>query len=63
MPFEKTPPAARLGGTGFAIARTDERWELIADLFDPPARRGVPAQSPRRQIVEAMLVIARTVCQ
>jgi hypothetical protein len=31
-----------LGGTGFAIARTDERWELIDDLFDPPVRRGAP---------------------
>jgi hypothetical protein len=52
-----------LGGTGFAIARTDERWELIADLFDPPVRRGAPAQRPCREMVEAMLFIARTVCQ
>jgi hypothetical protein len=35
-----------LGGTGFAIARTDERWELIDDLFDPPVRRGAPVAGP-----------------
>jgi len=44
----------------FAIALTDEQWELVADLFDPPARRGAPAIIPRRQMVEAMLFIART---
>ena len=47
----------------FAIALTDEQWELVADLFDPPARRGAPAQISRRQMVEAMLFLARTGCQ
>lgn len=47
----------------FAIALTDEQWELVADLFDPPARRGAPAVIPRRQMVEAMLFLARTGCQ
>ncbi len=47
----------------FAIALTDEQWELVADLFDPPGRRGAPAQIPRRQMVEAMLFLARTGCQ
>lgn len=47
----------------FAIALTDEQWELVADLFDPPGRRGAPAVIPRRQMVEAMLFIARTGCQ
>lgn len=28
----------------FAIALTDEQWELVADLFAPPGRRGAPAQ-------------------
>ncbi|MGO9178169.1 MAG: transposase [Candidatus Limnocylindrales bacterium] len=46
----------------FAIARSDERWELVADLFDPPGRRGAPAQIPRRQMVDAMLCIGRTGC-
>jgi len=44
----------------FAIALTDEQWELVADLFDPPARRGAPALIARRQMVDAMLFIART---
>lgn len=46
-----------------AIALSDEQWELVADLFDPPRRRGAPAVIPRRQMVEAMLFIARTGCQ
>jgi transposase len=32
----------------------------MADLFDPPARRGAPAVILCRQMVEAMLFIART---
>jgi transposase len=44
----------------FAIALSDEQWELVADLFDPPGRRGAPAQIPRRQMVDAMLFIGRT---
>lgn len=44
----------------FAIALSDEQWELVADLFDPPARRGAPALIPRRQMVDAMLFIGRT---
>ena len=47
----------------FAIALTDEQWELVADLFDPPGRRGAPAQIPRRAMVEALLFLARTGCQ
>jgi hypothetical protein len=30
---------------GFAIALTDEQWELVADLFDPPGRRGRMSRS------------------
>ncbi len=47
----------------FAVALSDEQWELVADLFDPPGRRGAPAQIPRRQMVDAMLFIGRTGCQ
>ena len=43
----------------FAIALSDEQLELVADLFDPPARRGAPAQIPRRQMVDAILFLAR----
>jgi len=51
---------ARLRGMGYAIALTDEQWELVADLFEPPGRRGAPATIPRRAMVDAMLFIART---
>ena len=44
----------------FAIALSDEQWELVADLFDPPGRRGAPAVIARREMVDAMLFIART---
>src|SRR3989442_12721846 len=44
----------------FAIALSDEQWELVADLFDPPGRRGAPAVIPRRQMGDAMLFIGRT---
>lgn len=44
----------------YAIALSDEQWELVADLFDPPGRRGAPAQIARRQMVDAMLFIGRT---
>lgn len=44
----------------YAIALSDEQWELVADLFDPPVRRGAPAQIPRRRMVDAMLFIGRT---
>jgi putative transposase len=47
----------------FAIALSDEQWELVADLFDPPGRRGAPAQIPRPLMVDAMLFIGRTGCQ
>jgi hypothetical protein len=35
---------------GCAIALSNEQWELVADLFAPPGRRGTPAQIPRRQM-------------
>jgi transposase len=44
----------------FAIVLSDEQWELIADLFDPPGRRGAPAQISRRVMIDAMLFIGRT---
>jgi transposase len=47
----------------YVIELTDDQWKLVADLFDPPGRRGAPAQIPRRQMVNAMLFLARTGCQ
>ena len=46
----------------YVIELTDDQWRLVADLFDPPGRRGAPAQIPRRQMVNAMLFLARTRC-
>ena len=38
-------------------------WALVQDLFDPPGREGAPARYPRRQIVDAILFLARAGCQ
>ena len=38
---------------------TDDQWDLIADVFRPPARTGRPP-SDRRVIVEGILWIMRT---
>ena len=39
----------------FAIALSDEQWELVIDLFDPPGRRGAPSRISRRKTVVAPL--------
>ena len=46
-----------------AYELTDEHWALVADLFDPPGRRGPRAAVPRRQMVEAIMWLARTGAQ
>lgn len=38
-------------------------WALVEDLFDPPGRAGRPATYSRRDMVNAILFIARTGCQ
>ena len=48
---------------GVMIELTDPEWAEVEDLFDPAGRRGVPARYPRREMVEAMLFLARTGCQ
>jgi transposase len=45
------------------IGLEDTEWALVEDLFDPPGREGAPARHPRRQVVEAILFLARTGCQ
>jgi putative transposase len=45
------------------IELDNTEWTLVEDLFDPPAREGRPARYPRRQVVEAILFLARTGCQ
>ena len=47
----------------FAIDLSDEQWDLVSDLFDPPGRRGAPALIARREMVDAMLFLCRTGCQ
>jgi transposase len=42
------------------IELENAEWALVEDLFDPPAREGRPARYPRRQVVEAILFLART---
>ena len=38
---------------------TDQQWELVEDLFPPPARTGRPRRD-RREILDAILWILRT---
>lgn len=38
---------------------TDEQWELIADIFPPPAKTGRPPTN-RRMVVDGILWILRT---
>ena len=45
------------------IEFTNAEWALVSDLFDPPRRRGAPARHSRREVVEAILFLARTGCQ
>jgi transposase len=52
-----------LGFMAYSIAITDEGWNLVSHLFDPPGRRGARATTDRRQMVDAMLFLARTGCQ
>src|SRR5450756_1939271 len=42
------------------IELTDDEWGLVKDLFDPQGRRGVPERYSRREMVDAMLFLART---
>ena len=48
---------------GVIIALTDPEWAEVEDLFDPGGRRGAPPRYPRREMVEAILFLARTGCQ
>lgn len=42
------------------IELTADEWDLVKDLFDPHGRRGVPERYSRREMVDAMLFLART---
>jgi len=45
------------------ITIENNEWALVEDLFDPPGRPGAPARYNRREIVDAILFLARTGCQ
>jgi transposase len=45
------------------IEISDAEWALVEDLLDPPGREGKPAHYPRRDVVDAILFLARTGCQ
>lgn len=45
------------------IELDNTEWALVEDLFDPPGREGRPATYSRREMVDAILFIARTGCQ
>jgi transposase len=45
------------------IELTNAQWALVDDLFDPKGKRGVPPQIDRREMVNAILYLARTGCQ
>jgi putative transposase len=48
---------------GAIVELSDLEWKRIEHLFDPAGRRGAPARYARREMVEAMLFLARTGCQ
>ena len=45
------------------IELTNAQLALVDDLFDPNGKRGVPPQIDRREMVNAILYLARTGCQ
>ena len=55
--------AVRLPVMASMIELTDREWVIVRDLFDPKGRRGVPARFRRRDMVDAILFLARTGCQ
>jgi transposase len=48
---------------GVVVELTNEEWALVEGLFDPPVHRGVKGTIPRRDIVSAILWVARAGCQ
>lgn len=42
---------------------TDEQWECVKELVPAPKPGGRPAKYPRREILNALLYLARTGCQ
>ena len=48
---------------GAVAELTNEEWAIVEHLFDPLVHRGVKGTIPRREMVNAILWVARTGCQ
>lgn len=48
---------------GAVVELTNEEWSLVEHLFDPTVHRGVKGTIAKRDIVDAILWLARTGCQ
>ncbi len=48
---------------GAVVELTNEEWAIVEHLFDPLVHRGVKCTIPRREMVTAILWVARTGCQ
>ena len=46
----------------YASSLTDTEWELVADLFEPRNRRGLPPSHSRRSVLDACCYVVRTGC-
>src|SRR5450759_1339995 len=60
VPWNLSRARRTLSNVAAIVELTDPEWALVKDLFDPPGRAGVAARYPRRQMVEAILFLART---
>ena len=63
VPSNLSSDSSTLASMGVIIALTDPEWAEVEDLFDPGGKRGAPPRYPRREMVEAILFLARTGCQ
>ena len=60
---EITRPQYERSGLRYASDLTDGEWQLIAPLLPPARRLGRPRTTDLREVVNAILYVARTGCQ
>src|SRR6266704_3517766 len=60
---EITRPQYRREGLRYSSDTTDEEWALIEPFMPKPCPRGRPREVALREIVNAILYVARTGCQ
>jgi len=58
---EPVTDEAHAPGMAYAIELSNNQWNLVKDVFE--TKRGRPPRIPRREMVDAMLFLARTGCQ